>query len=61
MEEAFHTNFCGGAATLADRMVARGRGHLVAIGSVSSLVALPQAAELRMLAGDLPVDLASHG
>lgn len=44
---AFHINFCGAAATLTavlPAMVARGRGHLVGIGSLASFGALPSSA-----------------
>lgn len=69
--EAFHVNFCGAAATLTaltDAMAARGGGHLVAIGSISSFGALPEAeayctpkAGLRMLMECLRLDLAPRG
>ncbi len=45
--EAFHINYCGAAATLTalfPRMIARDRGHLVGVGSISSFGALPGAA-----------------
>ncbi|MEJ7733133.1 MAG: SDR family NAD(P)-dependent oxidoreductase [Polyangiaceae bacterium] len=68
---AFHTNFCGAAATLTaalPRMVARGRGHLVAIGSLASFGALPDAAAycapkagLAMLLECLRLDLRGTG
>ena len=71
VEEAFHTNVCGAAATLTaltDAMVARGRGHLVAIGSISALGPLPAEeaycapkAGLRMLAACLALDLVPRG
>lgn len=44
---ACHTNYCGGAATLTavlPQMVARGRGHVVGISSLSSYGALPGSA-----------------
>ena len=47
MRGALHTNFCGAAATLTalfPRMRERRRGHLVAIGSLASFGALPDAA-----------------
>lgn len=47
MRGALHTNFCGAAATLTaifPRMRERRRGHLVAIGSLASYGALPDAA-----------------
>lgn len=47
IRDAFHTNFCGAAATLTailPQMMARKRGHLVGIGSLASLGPLPQSA-----------------
>jgi short-subunit dehydrogenase len=47
VSEACHTNFCGAVATLTailPQMIARGAGHLVAIGSFSSFAPLPMAA-----------------
>ncbi len=68
---AFHTNFCGAAATLTalvGAMVARGRGHLVGIGSLSSFGALPLSAAycspkagLGMLLECLELDLLDTG
>jgi short-subunit dehydrogenase len=68
---AFHTNFCGAAATLTaltGAMVARGSGHLVGIGSFASFGALPQSAAycapkagLSMLLACLQMDLAGTG
>jgi short-subunit dehydrogenase len=68
---AFHTNFCGAAGTLTavlPRMVARGRGHLVAIGSLASFGPLPDAAAycapkagLAMLLECLRLDLRGTG
>jgi short-subunit dehydrogenase len=68
---AFHTNFCGAAATLTaltGAMVARGRGHLVGIGSLSSFGALPLSAAycspkagLGMLLECLELDLLDSG
>lgn len=42
--DACHINYCGAAATLTallPRMMARGRGHLVGVGSLASFGALP--------------------
>lgn len=71
LAEAFHTNFCGAAATLTaalPAMVARGRGHLVGISSLASFGALPDAASycapkagLSMLLDCLRLDLAGSG
>ncbi len=71
IERAFHTNFCGAAATLtalAPAMVARGRGHLVGIGSLASFGPLPGSAAycapkagLAMLLACLRLDLAGTG
>jgi short-subunit dehydrogenase len=68
---AFHTNFCGAAATLTaltGAMVARGSGHLVGIGSFASFGALPKSAAycapkagLSMLLACLQMDLANTG
>lgn len=68
---ACHTNFCGAAATLTgalDAMVARGRGQLVGICSLSAFGALPGSAAycapkagLAMLLDCLRLDLAPHG
>ncbi len=68
---AFHTNFCGAAATLTalvGAMVARGSGHLVGIGSLSSFGALPLSAAycspkagLGMLLECLELDLLDTG
>jgi short-subunit dehydrogenase len=68
---ACHTNFCGAAATLTaalPAMVARGRGHLVAISSLASFGALPAAesycapkAGLSMLLDCLRIDLRGTG
>jgi short-subunit dehydrogenase len=47
MRDALHTNLCGAAATLTavlPEMVARGRGHLVGIGSLASFGPLPLSA-----------------
>jgi short-subunit dehydrogenase len=65
--QAFHTNVCGALATLtalSERFVARRRGHLVGIGSLASLGALPEAlaycapkAALRMALECLALDL----
>ena len=47
MRDALHTNFCGAAATLTavlPEMVARGRGHLVGLGSLASMGPLPLSA-----------------
>ena len=47
MRGALHTNLCGAAATLTavlPQMVARGRGHLLAISSLASFGALPGSA-----------------
>jgi short-subunit dehydrogenase len=66
-----HVNLCGAAATLTGalaNMVARGRGHLVGIGSLASYGPLPSAAAyctpkagLAMLLACLALDLASTG
>lgn len=66
-----HVNFCGAAATLTavlPRMVERGRGHLVGIGSLSSFGALPGSAAycspkagLAMLLECLRLDVAHAG
>jgi len=71
LSAAFHVNFCGAAATLTaalPAMVARGRGHLVGIGSLASFGPLPQAAAycapkagLAMLLACLRLDLARTG
>lgn len=68
---AFVTNFAGAAATLTaalPAMVARGRGHLVSSGSISSYAALPAAAAycapkagIDMLLDCLRLDLAGSG
>ncbi len=47
IRDALHTNICGAAATLTavlPQMVARGRGHLVGIGSLASFGPLPLSA-----------------
>ncbi len=47
IRDALHTNVCGAAATLTavlPEMVARGRGHLVGIGSLASFGPLPLSA-----------------
>ncbi len=47
IRDALHTNFCGAAATLTavlPAMVARGRGHLVGLGSLASFGPLPLSA-----------------
>lgn len=69
--DVFHVNLCGAAATLtalSGAMAARGRGHLVMVGSLSSFGALPEAeaycapkAGLRMLMDCLRLDLAPRG
>jgi short-subunit dehydrogenase len=66
-----HVNFCGAAATLTavlPRMVERGRGHLVGIGSLSSFGALPESgaycspkAGLAMLLDCLRLDVSARG
>jgi short-subunit dehydrogenase len=71
IRDAFHTNFCGAAATLTavlPQMVARKRGHLVGIGSLASLGPLPQSAAyctpkagLHMLLECLRLDTADAG
>jgi short-subunit dehydrogenase len=71
IEAAFHTNFCGAAATLTallPAMVGRGRGHLVGVGSLASFGPLPGAAAycapkagLAMLLACLRLDLAGTG
>ncbi|HEU4533554.1 MAG TPA: SDR family NAD(P)-dependent oxidoreductase, partial [Polyangiaceae bacterium] len=71
IERAFHTNFCGAAATLtalAPAMVARGRGHLVGIGSLASFGPLPGSAAycapkagLAMLLACMRLDFAGTG
>ena len=68
MKDAFHTNFCGAAATLTaalPAMVARARGHVVGISSLAAFGALPAAAAycapkagLDMLLDCLRIDLA---
>lgn len=68
---ALHTNFTGAAATLTavlPRMVERRRGHLVAIGSLASFGALPDAvaycapkAGLAMMLECLRLDLRGTG
>lgn len=68
---ALHTNFCAGAATLTavlPQMVARRRGHLVAINSLAAFGALPHAeaycspkAGLRMLLDCLRLDTRDDG
>jgi short-subunit dehydrogenase len=47
IRDALHTNLCGAAATLTavlPEMVARGRGHIVGIGSLASFGPLPLSA-----------------
>lgn len=71
LRHAFHTNFCGAAATLTAALpaqVARGRGHVVGIGSLASYGALPESASycapkagLSMLFDCLTLDLAGTG
>jgi short-subunit dehydrogenase len=71
MRDALHTNFCGAAATLTavlPEMVARGRGHLVGIGSLASFGPLPLSAAycspkagLHMLLECLRLDTAGTG
>jgi len=71
MEAAIRTSFVGAAATLTaalPAMVARGRGHLVATGSLASYGALPGAAAycapkagLDMLLDTLRLDLQGTG
>jgi short-subunit dehydrogenase len=71
VRDAFHTNFCGAAATLTavlPQMVARRRGHLVGIGSLASMGPLPQSAAyctpkagLHMLLECLRLDTADAG
>lgn len=71
IRDALHTNLCGAAATLTaalPRMVARGRGHLVGIGSLASYGALPESeayctpkAGLSMLLECLRLDLVGTG
>jgi short-subunit dehydrogenase len=71
IERAFHTNFCGAAATLTallPSMVERGRGHLVGIGSLASFGPLPGSAAycapkagLAMLLACLRLDLEGTG
>lgn len=71
IEQAFHTNFCGAAATLTallPAMIERGRGHLVGIGSLASFGPLPGSAAycapkagLAMLLACLRLDLAGTG
>ena len=71
IRDALHTNFCGAAATLTavlPRMVARGRGHLVGIGSLASYGALPESASycapkagLSMLLDCLRLDVLGTG
>lgn len=71
VRDAFHTNFCGAAATLTavlPQMVARRRGHIVGIGSLASLGPLPQSAAyctpkagLHMLLECLRLDTADAG
>jgi NAD(P)-dependent dehydrogenase (short-subunit alcohol dehydrogenase family) len=66
-----HVNFCGAAATLSailPRMVARRRGHLVALSSLSALVPLPGGAPycspkagLDMLLDCIRLDVAAYG
>ncbi len=66
-----HVNFCGAAATLTGAlpaMIARGRGHLVGIGSLASYGPLPEAAAycspkagLSMLLACLAMDLEDKG
>ena len=68
---ACHVNYCGGAATLTavlPQMVARGRGHVVGISSISSYGALPGSAAycspkagLSMLLACLRLDTAGTG
>jgi short-subunit dehydrogenase len=71
IRDAFHTNFCGAAATLTavlPEMVRRKRGHLAFIGSISSYGALPAAsaycspkAGIDMLLECLRLDLQDTG
>lgn len=71
LRDPFHVNFCGAAATLTaalPAMVARGRGHLVGIGSLSAYAALPASAAyctpkagLKMLLDCLRLDLFGTG
>ncbi len=71
MRDALHTNLCGAAATLTavlPRMVERGFGHVVGIGSLASYGALPESeayctpkAGLAMLLACLSLDLAGTG
>jgi short-subunit dehydrogenase len=71
LEGPLHVNMCGAAATLTavlPRMVARGRGHLVGIGSLASFAALPGSAAycapkagLDMLLDCLRLDVAPLG
>jgi short-subunit dehydrogenase len=71
VRHALHTNFCGAVATLTaalPRMIARGRGHLVGIGSLASYGALPGAlaycapkAGLKMALECLALDAAGTG
>ncbi len=66
-----HVNFCGAVATLTaalPAMVARGRGHLVGVSSLSSFGALPGSAAycgpkagLSMVLECLRLDVAPHG
>jgi len=66
-----HVNFCGAVATLTaalPEMIARGRGHLVGISSLSSFGALPGSAAycgpkagLSMVLECLRLDVAPHG
>ena len=71
IEAAFHTNFCGAAATLTavlPAMVRRAHGHLVGISSLASFGALPASAAycapkagLSMLLDCLRLDLLDTG
>ena len=71
LREPFHVNFCGAAATLTaalGAMLARGRGHLVGVGSISAYGALPGSAAyctpkagLAMLLDCLRLDLIGTG
>lgn len=71
LRDPFHINFCGAAATLTaalPAMVARGRGQLVGIGSLSAYAALPGSAAyctpkagLKMLLDCLRLDLFGTG
>lgn len=71
LADACHINYCGATATLTallPRMMARKRGHLVGVGSISSFGALPFAAAycspkagLAMMLDCLRLDAASSG